>query len=367
MIDYQHCCREHSRRDARFRFCPECEAMFFRCPHCSVLITALGMCATCVRPMIEVPRGLVQPEGSELDLPVTVLNEGPRPFSIRSLTCRSGDNCVREDLGGRQVNAGGQGNFSAPVRFPRAGHFKLDLLLELEWRAFGTAQHHAARLGFAALLPNAIEITARHDGPLLHTEGTGHLVNVSGDAAQSLSNALRTCGPDEAPSERLGLDPVPASRQCLGMLGRPQKARVDSTQFVAHRECARIDGGERQLHPLLVQHVAPIRGHGQLEQGPGEARALVDQSKEGLRSHIQAFQNTLRMVSDLVDVPVTGVGQQLFIEAEHVVDRAPGLQQHQPDLGIVEAQAEQRIVQLSEHPKAPPVRSQARGIRRDLR
>jgi hypothetical protein len=212
MIDYQHCCREHSRRDARFRFCPECEARFFRCPHCSELITALGMCATCVRPMIEVPRGLVQPEGSELDLPVTVLNDGSRPFSIRSLTCRSGDNCVREDLGGREVSAGGQGSFSAPVRFPRAGHFKLDLLLELEWRAFGTAQHHAARLGFAALLPNAIEITARHDGPLLHTEGTGHLVNVSGAAGQSLSNALRTCGPDEAPTERLGLDPIPAAR-----------------------------------------------------------------------------------------------------------------------------------------------------------
>ena len=139
MINYQHCCQDHAARDARFRFCPACEAPLLRCPHCSDLITALGLCTTCVRPMVEVPRGMVQPEGSELDLPVTVLNEGPVPFTLRSLTCRSGDNHVREGLAARQVSAGERASFSAPVKFPRAGYFKLLLALELVWRAFGVA------------------------------------------------------------------------------------------------------------------------------------------------------------------------------------------------------------------------------------
>ncbi len=206
MIDYQACCREHARLDARFRHCPRCGTTLFRCPECRCLITPLGSCDACLRPVLEAPTGLVLAQGSGIDLPLRIVNAGPASFRALAVSCHTGPNEVRLDLGERPVDPGLALQCAVRVEFPRAGDFGLEVRFELSWT-------HAARLGFAAFLPGTIEITSRHEGPLISAigQGTGSLVNVSGAADQAIARALRTRGLSEASIERRDMEPFPGA------------------------------------------------------------------------------------------------------------------------------------------------------------
>mgnify|MGYP002630834055 CR=1 FL=1 len=204
MMVYQACCQEHAQSDSRFRCCPSCGTAFLRCPTCRHLISPLGSCLACLQLVLEAPEGLILQADEELDLPLTILNHGAAPVSLRSLTCRSGSNTVRVDLGGRGLGPGQREQVSACIHFPRAGHFGLEISIELEWR-------HAGLLGFSAQIPGAVTVKARTEGPLIsaHSEGTGNLVNVSGGVEKILSEATKRRGPSEASKSLHSLSPQP--------------------------------------------------------------------------------------------------------------------------------------------------------------
>ncbi len=205
MLEYRTCCEESGREDERFRCCPHCGQQLLRCPSCRGLISPLGHCSTCVRPEVELPRGLILKQGEATDVHVRVLNRGAAPFRMLGITCRSGSVTGDAAVRGLPVAPGLALDVQVHLSFDSPGHFNLELQLELEWR-------HAARLGFRALCTQAVEVRGRLDGPLISasSEGTGNLINVSGLSDQVLRDALQSAGAAAAQRLHLSMSQLPA-------------------------------------------------------------------------------------------------------------------------------------------------------------
>ena len=118
-------------------------------------------------------------------------------------------------------------------------------------------------------------------------------------------------------------------------------------------ETGEIEPVQRDLR-ALPQHVAAIGGEAQLQQAAGEARAFVDDRKEAARGHIEPLQCAAQEPDRLAHEPMALVGDHRLVDRQHVFDSPARLQRQSPDLAMVRAQHQQRVVQFARHHERPP-------------
>ena len=107
------------------------------------------------------------------------------------------------------------------------------------------------------------------------------------------------------------------------------------------------DRGARAASSGIVEHVGAVGGERELEQRAGEARARLDEREEAARREVDALQRAAQQADDLAHEPVVLVRQQRRVHGEHRRGIALGLQQPGADLGLVDAQPQERVVELA--------------------
>lgn len=132
--DYKDCCRRLAT-EANTAFCPECGHVFYRCayPGCRSLITPLGQCPLCIRPMLFVEKGavLVAEKDECLTIPFVLTNGSPvnHTLSVQDVF-RYGKDVKNEPvhIGWEKLEAGRERTFSVQTEpFTGSGTIHLGL------------------------------------------------------------------------------------------------------------------------------------------------------------------------------------------------------------------------------------------------
>ena len=94
-----------------------------------------------------------------------------------------------------------------------------------------------------------------------------------------------------------------------------------------------------------------------LGERAGKAAAGLDQRHQRARGDVDALQHALPVVQHLAHEPVALVGVEERVVGQHLGGIALRLEDQHADLGLVEAQMQDGVVQLARQPQRPELRA----------
>ena len=101
------------------------------------------------------------------------------------------------------------------------------------------------------------------------------------------------------------------------------------------------------------QHEGAVAGEHDLGQRAGKAAAWLDQRHQRAGGDVDALQHALPVVQDLAGEPVALVGLQERVVGQHLGRLALRLEDQDADVGLVETQVQDGIVELARQPQRP--------------
>lgn len=193
MHEYRPCCYENATQSA-YRLCPECGTRFIRCPFCGGLLSELGHCAHCVKPVVQIKTGMRLKEGALCQVPLEIGNLGAQPFTIRSLAYsvpgHAGPKALRANV---RLAPGSPPHeyVDVTITLDRSGEYSLNIECELEWEC-------GRHIGMAFVAHSVVSAATR-DALIKSEGGTGNMIYVSGEAStriveQQLERDSSSCG-----------------------------------------------------------------------------------------------------------------------------------------------------------------------------
>ena len=119
--------------------------------------------------------------------------------------------------------------------------------------------------------------------------------------------------------------------------------------------------GSPSARVLVLEHPGqlerPVGGQRQLEQRAGEAAARLDRRDQAAAGHVEPPQRALEVVQDLVGEPVVLAAEQQLVVGEDQGRVAFGAEDPGAELGLVGAQVQDQVVELTGHRERPELRA----------
>ena len=103
----------------------------------------------------------------------------------------------------------------------------------------------------------------------------------------------------------------------------------------------------------MIDHEGTIGRQRQLEQGAGKGISRLDEREETAGRQVHALQRAANQADDLAHEPVVLVGGQRLVHGRNRRGRAHGPQDDHANLGLVQPQPQQAVVELAEGPHRP--------------
>ena len=167
-------------------------------------------------------------------------------------------------------------------------------------------------------------------------------------SSQSRSSGAKVMSPSSSASSVSNV--LLVAKHFVELLGLSEKARLHARQTIAHRKRALIQlrNCERCVAFFRVfQHVTAIRSEQQFEQVAGETTSRLDDREETLRREIETTQHARHVQNDFAHEPVIVIRRKRLIDCQDVFSIAFGAQTDETDQRFVDAQVQQRIVELA--------------------
>ena len=182
-------------------------------------------------------------------------------------------------------------------------------------------------------------------------------------SSQSRSSSARVTRPSASASAASSGRPM--SDELFERFRLAQETGRQPAPAVAHRErageidIAKGDRGRRHVVAIGVtdQHEGTVGRKHDLGKRAGKARARLDQRHQRARREVDTLENAFPFEADLARQPMRDIAVEEFVVIEDGMGIALGLEQDHREVGLIEANIEDGVVQFARQPQRPERRA----------